>query len=243
VDGRQVSRVPAANDYQDLVVTIPPAPDAGAVLVMNVAPTFVPGGRDPRVLGVQLDRFLCRPGSALVRPPSNTLSLAALAAAIFAFGLALVGLSLSSAMFAAAAVGLGQTVMMAVGSCMYGAYPGRLPWLALCVILPAFVLARAIELARRQPLTSSARFVVAAAASVMFLKLAGLLHPAKPVWTRCFTRTGSTVGRRFLESRCRRRTSHAIVTPCGWRAHRRPRRARPVAVWRDVIAVRCCIQC
>jgi hypothetical protein len=53
--------------------------------------------------------------------------------------------------------------------------------MALCVVLPAFVLARATELGRRQPLTSSARFVVAAAASVMFLKLAGLLHPAKPV--------------------------------------------------------------
>jgi hypothetical protein len=46
------------------------------------------------------------------------------------------------------------------------------------VVFPAFVIARSTEIARRQPLSSSARFVIAAAASVMFLKMAGLLHPA-----------------------------------------------------------------
>lgn len=179
VDGRVVAQAVATNEFQDLPVVLPPTAGAGASIVMNVAPTFTPGAADPRVLGVQLDRFLCRPSSVLVRPPSNTLSNAGLAAAIFAAGLALVGLSLSSAMVAAAAIGLGQTVMMAIGSGMYGAYSTTLPWLALCVVLPAFILARAVEQWRRQPLTSSARFVVAASASVMFLKVAGLLHPAK----------------------------------------------------------------
>ncbi len=179
VDGRPVAEVLATNDYQELPVVMPAAPGPGAVLVMNVAPTFTPGGGDPRALGVQIDRFLCQPSSALVRPPSNTLSHASLAAGIFAAGLALVGLSLSSAMFAAAAIGLGQAVMMAIASGMYGSYSGVFPPLALGIILPAFLLARAIELWRRQPLTSSARFVVAAAASVIFLEMAGLLHPAK----------------------------------------------------------------
>lgn len=182
VDGQEIFRGTAAPEYQDLGIPVPPAPNAvGAQIAITVDPTFVPGGGDPRTLGVQVDRLVCRPSSPLVRPPSNTLSQAALATGIFAAGLALVGLSLSSAMIAASAIGLGQTLMLAIGSGMYGTYPERLPWLAFCVVLPAFVIARVTEVARRQPLTSSARFVIAAAASVMYLKLTGLLHPAKPV--------------------------------------------------------------
>ena len=182
VDGGEVREYPATPEYQDYGILLPVQPNqVGASISITVTPTFVPGGADTRTLGVQVDRFLCRPSSPLVRPPTNTLSQAALATAIFAAGLALIGLSLSSAMFAAAAIGLGQTVMLAVGSGMYGAYASRLPWLSLCVVFTAFVIARSIELARPRPLSSSARFVIAAAASVMFLKLTGLLHPAKPI--------------------------------------------------------------
>lgn len=181
VDGDVAAQVPGTNDYQDLGVTVPAAAEPGATLVMTVAPTFRPGGGDPRELGVQIDRFLCRPASRLVRPPANTLSRAALAAAAFAAGLGLIGLSLSSAMFAAAAIGLGQALMLAIGSGMYGNYSAVLPPLALWIVLPAFVLARAIERVRRAPLSSSARFVFAAGASVAYLKLTALLHPAKPI--------------------------------------------------------------
>jgi hypothetical protein len=62
----------------------------------------------------------------LLRPPANTLSYATVAAAIFAAGLALLGLSLSSAMFAAVIIALGQTVMLAISSGMYGNYASRL---------------------------------------------------------------------------------------------------------------------
>jgi hypothetical protein len=182
VDGQPAWRGPASPDYQDLGIVLPPTSSSvGAQISITVDPTFVPGGGDPRTLGVQVDRFVCRPSSPLVRPPSNTLSEAALATGIFAAGLALIGLSLSSAMIAAAAIGLGQTVMLAIGSGMYGTYSGRLPWLALCVVVPAFVITRTAEIVRRQSLTSSARFVIAAAAAVMYLKLAALLHPAKPI--------------------------------------------------------------
>ena len=187
VDGVAGARVHASSEYQELGILLNPSTHAaGARIDINVTPTFVPGGGDPRTLGVQVDRLVCRPSSPIVRPPTNTLSQAAIATAIFAAGLALVGLSLSSAMFAAAAIGLGQTVMLAVGSGMYGGYASTLPWLALCVVLPAFVIARATELAQRHPLSSSARFVIAAAASVMFLKLAGLLHPAKAIGDALF---------------------------------------------------------
>lgn len=181
VDGASVWRGAATPDYFDLGVVLPPAPTSGVSIVMDVTPTWTPGTADKRILGVQFDRFLCRPASAIVRPPSNTLSQATLAAAIFSAGLALLGLSLSSAMFAAAAIGLGQTLMMALGSGMYGTYPGKLPWLAFGVMAPAFVIARVIERWRREPLSSSARFVIACCASALFLKLAGLYHPAKPI--------------------------------------------------------------
>ncbi len=182
VDGRPVAHVTAAPDYQDLGVLLPPQPNTtGVSILMDVTPTFTPGTADKRVLGVQLDRFLCRPASSIVRPPSDTLSEATLAAAIFSAGLALLGLSLSSAMFAAAAIGLGQTLMMVMGSGMYGDYPAKLPWLALGVVGPAFLVAQVIERWRREPLSSTARFVVACCAAVLFLKLAGLYHPAKPI--------------------------------------------------------------
>lgn len=181
VDGNRAAAVPATNEYQELGVFLPAAEGTGASIVMTIAPTFTPGGRDPRVLGLQLDRFLCRPSSPVLRPPSNALAQASLAAAIFAAGLALVGLSLSSAMFAAALFALGQTVLLSMWSGVYGTYPGRLPGLALGVVASTFVIARGLEVWRRQALSSSARFVLACSASVLVLKLAGLFHPAKPV--------------------------------------------------------------
>jgi len=181
VDGRPVAHVGATSEYQDLGVVVPPAPGTtGVLILMDIDPAFTPGTDDKRTLGVQLDRFLCRPASSIVRPPSNTLSEATLAAAIFSAGLALLGLSLSSAMFAAAAIGLGQTLMMVMGSGMYGAYPGKLPWLAFGVVVPSFLIAQVIERWRKEPLSSTARFVIACCAAVLFLKLAGLYHPAKP---------------------------------------------------------------
>src|SRR4029453_2241674 len=95
VDGRSVLRVTAPPDYQDMGILLPASPNAvGAAVSITVDPTFTPGGGDPRALGVQVDRLVCRPSSPVVRPPANTLSQAALAAAIFAAGLALIGLSL-----------------------------------------------------------------------------------------------------------------------------------------------------
>ena len=80
----------------------------------------------------------------------------------------------------AAFVALGQTVMLAGSSGVYTELPARLPWIAFWTIVPAVAIARALEW-RRAPLSSSARFVLAASASALMLKLAGLLHPSKPV--------------------------------------------------------------
>ena len=181
VDGVRVFDVPATNEYQEHGILLPPSDVAHASIVLTVTPPFTPTGPDTRVLGVQIDRFICRPASKVVRPPSNALAQASLAAGIFAAGLGLLGLSLSSTMFAAVVVALGQTVLMVISSGLYGNYPSRLPPLALGVILSTVVLARLGEIWRRQSLSSSARFVLACAAAVLFLKLAGLFHPAKPI--------------------------------------------------------------
>lgn len=181
VDGRASTPIQATDEYLEQGILLPKESSDGAQIVVIVSPTFVPGGADTRELGVQVDRLVCRPASTIVRPPSNTLGRAALAAGIFSAGLALLGLSLSSALFAAVAVGFGQTVMLAIASGMYGSYSSRFPWLALSIVLSTLVLARVVEYFRRQPLSSSARFVLAASASVLFLKLAGLYHPAKPI--------------------------------------------------------------
>ena len=180
IDGAPGRPIPATNDYQELGINLPAQPaQAGASIVITVAPTFVPGGNDTRELGVQVDRFLCKPESALVRPPGNTLSHAILSTAIFSAGLALLGLSLSSAMFAAVMIGLGQTVLLALGSGMYGSYAGRLPWLSLIIVAAALGISRTIHIIRREALSSTARFVIAGSAIVLFLQMAGLMHPAK----------------------------------------------------------------
>ncbi len=245
VDGRAAEPVAATNEFRDLGVAIPPAAGAGAIVVMNVSPTFTPGGNDPRVLGVQLDRFVCRPASTLMRPPSNALAYASLAAAIFAAGLALLGLSLSSAMFVAAAIALGQTVMMAISSGMYGTFPGKLPWLAIGVVLPTFALARAIEAWRRQALSSSARFVMAASASALFLKLAGLLHPAKPIIDAMFHahRLDDVLSGHYLFTQGAAGVTfpyaiglYVFAAPCAWLTTDHMALVRVVTAGTDVIA-------
>lgn len=181
IDGVPAGRpIETTGEYTDVVVPIPTASQSGLSLVMLVDPTFRPVGADKRDLGVQVDRWLCRTPASFLRPPSNAIARASLAAAIFAAGLALIGLSLSSTLFAAAFVALGQTVMLAGSSGVYTDLPARLPWIAFWTIVPAVVIARALEW-RRAPLSSSARFVLAASASALMLKLAGLLHPSKPI--------------------------------------------------------------
>jgi hypothetical protein len=181
VDGQTGEPIRVGPDYEEMGIIIPPAEGAGARVALDIAPTFRPGGSDRRELGVQVDRFLCRPADDLVRPPANAGARAAVAAAIFAAGLALIGLSLSSTLFAAVAVALGQTVMLALSSGIYGDLPLKLPFIAFWTIAPAVALSRGIEVFRREPLSSSARFVVAASASTLMLQLVGLLHPMKPI--------------------------------------------------------------
>ena len=181
VDGQHVASIPATNDFQDLGLHLPAVSAAGSTVDLEIGPTFVPGGADRRELGAQIDRLACRPAHAVVRPPSNALALASVAAGAFAAALALLGLSLTSAVAAAVVISFGQTAMLVIGAGIYGRYPAVLPWTAAWIGGIAFLIGAAAEILRGRRLSSTSRFVVACSASALYLKVIGLLHPAKPV--------------------------------------------------------------
>jgi hypothetical protein len=181
VDGEPVTGVPAASEFQELGIVVPASAAPGARIDLNISPVFLPGGADTRALGVQIDRLSCRPHARYVRPPANAVAFASLAAGAFAAALALLGLSLTSAIAVAVVISLGQTLVLSLGGGIYGDYPATLPRAAAWIALATFGIGAALEIARGQRLTSTARFVFACSSAALYLKILGLLHPAKPV--------------------------------------------------------------
>lgn len=182
VDGiRSASRV-ATNDYEELSVTVPARERAGLVLSITAVPTVVPGPQDPRPLGVQVDRLACRPEQGRTAlPPRQVMTRAMLAAAIFGAALALIGITLPSAVGATLLVAAAQAFPLTVEAAPYSGYLDHIVRLALWTALAMVLAIHALERTTGQRLRQTARFVVAFSTIVLYLKLAGLLHPSKPV--------------------------------------------------------------
>lgn len=179
VDGLARATVPSTNEYQDVTVTAPPAPDrTGMVLGIASSETFRPPD-DPRALGVLVDRLVCSPDGA-VRPASGTVAAAAAGAGVLGGFAGLAGASVVVAVAAAIVVGLLQAIALSTGAAAFTAYPGLLPWLACWIGLALFVVSRAVARAAGA-LTPAAHAVLALSAAAAYVKLLGLLHPSKPV--------------------------------------------------------------
>lgn len=181
IDGVIVQRHAATPDYSDIPIPVPPRQGRkGLDVAFAVDAPFVPSASDRRQLGVQVDRLACEP-SGRVRPPVGALLRASAAAAVFAAGVALIGVSLWVCVPAALLVVIWQSVALATGAAAYTPFAADAFWLATTITVVLIGLTRLIEMRLGRSLHSSARFVMAFSAAVTYLKLLALLHPSKLV--------------------------------------------------------------
>lgn len=179
VDGLSAAIRTATNVFEDLQAEIPPSKlRKGAILTLTSSTTFVPGPGDPRQLGIQIDRLQCRPAGAAL-PPRRAYMGGISAGALFGAGFAMIGITTGSAAGAVVLLMLAQAFPLASGAAPYGAYADRAAWLALWIAGAMVLVVRTSEWPGRPRLRQTARFVIAFSASVLFLKLLGLLHPSK----------------------------------------------------------------
>ena len=179
-DGQMLASKTASNEYLDLQATLPPRSERGLRLNLISSATFVPGPSDPRHLGVRVDRWECAPEAGrLVTPPVGSIANAALTAAILGALFAFAGVRVAWVIAGTLLLAVVQALPLSIGVAPYTTYVDRTLRVAVAV---ALVAAGGTWLAeRRQPLTAGARFAIAFSAAALFLKLAVLLHPSKPI--------------------------------------------------------------
>jgi hypothetical protein len=182
VDGASVATVATTNDFAETHVAIPSRPDrSGATVALTVAPTFRPGGGDPRELGVQIDRIACAPERGWAWPPAQTLTSATGAGAVLGAAVILAGGGLAAALTATLALAAGIAVLLSAGGAAFGSLP---PAALASVLVTAVILvaiARAIALVRRAPLSGAAAAALVIAAVAGDLQWLALMHPSKPL--------------------------------------------------------------
>ena len=180
VDGITVTTATATNDFTDMPVAAAARPGSqGLIVSITSSSTIVPGPSDPRELGVQVDRLVCQPETALALPPVKAVRDAALSAAIFGAAVALTGTTLGTAALAAGVLAVAQALPLSAGPAPYVGFAGTGLWLALWFAGLALATIKVIERWRAQPLQALARFVVLFSAAALYVKLLGLLHPSK----------------------------------------------------------------
>jgi hypothetical protein len=181
VDGITAAAVPATNEFQEIRVAVPSRAGAGLVLSVTSSSTIVPGPSDPRELGVQIDRVICRPvGTASIRDtPRGVARDAALNAAVFGAAWALAGVTLGATLLAAVLMAVGQALPLSSGAAPYIGFSTWSSSFALWIALSTVLLIKGLEWARARPLDATARFVLLFSGAALYLKLLGLLHPSK----------------------------------------------------------------
>jgi hypothetical protein len=181
-DGIRLASASATNEYRDLEMTVPTRERDGLTLTIDAVPTMIPGPADPRVLGVQIDRLVCRTGEgAMALPPRRVIAASMLGGAAFGAALALLNITAVSAVGATMLIAAGQGVMFSIGMAPYAPYARSAARLAVWIALATIVAAWLVQRLTRHQLRNTARFVIAFSAAVLYLKLLGLLHPSKPL--------------------------------------------------------------
>lgn len=179
IDGISVATSTASNEFQEMQGIAPPRAAAGLILTITSSRTVVPGPSDPRELGIQVDRLRCEPVAARARPPSESMRNAALSSAFFGASLALAGLPLGLALCSIVVLAALQAVPLSSGPAPYTGFSATMTWFALWIAGSALAIVRVLDRLRTQRLQQAARFVVLFSAGVLYLELAGLLHPSK----------------------------------------------------------------
>ncbi len=180
VDGVTRATRTAANEFAEQTIAVPPRPGAaGLTLSIASAPAFVPGGGDPRELGVQIDELSCRP-EGFVLPPRHALSAACISAALLGTMLGILAIPVVWASAGTVAFAAAQAIALTTGGALYCAYPGTVAWISFWVLVAAGVGVQMVHWWRHAPLSTALRAALALSAGSLLLELIGLLHPSKP---------------------------------------------------------------
>ena len=175
---RRVAEPTAALDF-----TVPPDSARSAFdIAIDIAPTFRPGPKDQRELGLAFDDLVCAPAEGFSPWPSRAVLERGVVSAAAAG--AIVGLTGIPAL-AAATIGGGLAIAQSWSLASGGAAlsVARPPLDVLLTIFGAFVLVPLLAAAglSRTPLTTAARLAIVVSACGLYLKLAFLLHPDKDI--------------------------------------------------------------
>jgi hypothetical protein len=179
VDGTPLSTTAIGPQWQDLRATLPTETRTRPTrITVDVAPTFVPGPGDARTLGMILDDVRLVP-DGWPAAPHKAWTAAAIAGAIVAALLAVVGVPSGWGHGLLAGFALAQALVLTTGAAPYvRGYLGAVPTIAGGAGLLAAGVAGVAALSRR-PLSGAASVATALAAIALVLGLEGLLHPGK----------------------------------------------------------------
>ena len=130
VDGqlRWTSSVP--NESSDVTFEIPRGPDGGAVVDLDVATPFVPGGADKRALGIIVDRVSITPVNGGFVPRGHAIGMLALAVALTGLALGCCGLRGALGAVASIGVAVGYAWLMLHDAAFLGGFVDRLAVIA-----------------------------------------------------------------------------------------------------------------
>ena len=187
VDGVPLIEHASQTGFTTVQVALPPRPTRprGALITLRSSSTFVPGGSDPRALGVTLDAVSLSPdGFAL--PPPGAFTGAVAAGAAMGAALGLLGVAPGLAIAGAVLLAAGQGAVLARGFGPFTDVPDAAARLAAAIGAGLVVVTLAIERFRGQPLRNTARFAVAFSAGTLFLKLLVQFHPDMPIGDALF---------------------------------------------------------
>jgi hypothetical protein len=186
VDGVLVLTHASKVDYEDVSVPIPPRPaQRGLTVSMRASPTFVPGPRDPRPLGVMLDSITFTP-EGIILPPRSAAAGAAVAAAAVGIAVALLGVTPATAVGAAVLMSAILAALIARGVGPYTGYPDDVASTTVWVALFAGLMTGAVRVMRGQPFRNTAKFAIAVTTAALLIELVILLHPAMPIGDALF---------------------------------------------------------
>jgi hypothetical protein len=186
VDGRLVLTHASTVDYEDVQVPIPARPaQRGLALSMRASPTFVPGPRDPRPLGVMLDSLTFTP-DGIVLPTRTAVAGVAIASAAIGIAVALLGVTAGTAVGTAVLMSAILAAFIARGFGPYTDYPHDVAQASVWVALLAGVLTGTVRAMRGEPFRNTAKFAIALSTAALLIELAILLHPAMPIGDALF---------------------------------------------------------
>ena len=181
-DGATLATASIGPQWQDVSATIPTDTRSRPTrIVIDVAPTFVPGPGDARTLGMIVDDVRLTP-DGMPAAPGRALTAAAIAGAIVAAFIVVAGVPASWALALTLGFALAQALALSTGAAPYArAYLGVVPEVAGGAGLMVALIAGGAALVQRRPLSPTAGLAVAIVAVALVLGLEGLLHPGKAV--------------------------------------------------------------